>query len=53
MDKLELMGKALDLIHQLYDEFGHDMQETELEELDNILDRLEALQQGWFEQESD
>ncbi len=53
MDKQELAGKALDLLHQLYDEHEQDMEEADLEELDHILDRLENLRQAWFDEEAE
>jgi hypothetical protein len=53
MDKLELIGTALDYLHQLYDEFGHEIEEGDMEELEAIMDKLEGIQQGWFDEESE
>jgi hypothetical protein len=53
MDKLELIGKALDYLHQLCDEYGHEIEEWDMEELETLMDKLESIQQGWFDEEAE
>ena len=53
MDKLELIGKALDYLHHLCDEYGHEIEEWDMEELETLMDKLESIQQGWFDEESE
>jgi len=53
MDKKELIATALDYLHHLCDEFGHEIEEGDMEELETIMDKLENIQQGWFDEDAE
>jgi hypothetical protein len=53
MDKMELIATALDYLHHLCDEFGHEIEEGDMEELETMMDKLESIQQGWFDADAE
>ena len=53
MGRTDLIAKALDYLHLLCDEYGHEIDEEDMEELETLIDKLENIQQGWFDEESE
>lgn len=53
MDKLELLDKTLDYLHQLCDEYEHEIDEADMDELEILMDKLENIREGWFDEDSE